>query len=71
MKHNAKTLENYCFVEKSKKKNCYWTYSFKKIQHPWVIMGANYQTRFAEIFEKLQWEQIETIFKKREQLMSF
>lgn len=36
-----------------------------------VITGLSYETRSTEIFEKLGWESIEIILKKREQIMTF
>lgn len=36
-----------------------------------VITGSGYEIRSSEIFDKLKWDSIETIFKKREQLMIF
>jgi hypothetical protein len=36
-----------------------------------VITGSNYEIRSSEIFEKLGWEKIEIILKKREHIMTF
>jgi hypothetical protein len=36
-----------------------------------VITGLSYETRSTEIFEKLGWESIENILKKREHIMTF
>ncbi len=36
-----------------------------------VITGSNYETRSTVIFEKLGWEKIEIILKKREHIMTF
>jgi hypothetical protein len=36
-----------------------------------VITGSNYEIRSPEIFEKLGWEKIEIILKKREHIMTF
>jgi hypothetical protein len=36
-----------------------------------VITGSNYEIRSPEIFEKLGWEKIEIILKKREHIMLF
>ena len=36
-----------------------------------MITGSNYEIRSSEIFEKLGWEKIETILKKREHIMTF
>ena len=36
-----------------------------------VITGSTYQKQSTEIFEKLGWERIEIILKKREHIMTF
>ena len=36
-----------------------------------VITGSTYEIRSTEIFEKLGWERIEIILKKREHIMTF
>ena len=36
-----------------------------------VITGANCDIRSSEIFEKLDWKPLETIFKKRDLLVTF
>ena len=36
-----------------------------------VITGSTYEIRSTEIFEKLGWEMIEIILKKREHIMTF
>ena len=36
-----------------------------------VITGSSYEIRSTEIFEKLGWERIEAILKKREHIMTF
>jgi hypothetical protein len=36
-----------------------------------VITGSNYEIRSSEIFEKLCWEKIEIILRKREHIMTF
>jgi hypothetical protein len=36
-----------------------------------VIIGSNYEIRSSEILEKLGWEKIEIILKKREHIMTF
>jgi hypothetical protein len=36
-----------------------------------VITGSNYEIRSSETFEKLGWEKIEIILKKREHIMTF
>ena len=36
-----------------------------------MITGSNYETRSTVIFEKLGWEKIEIILKKREHIMTF